>query len=88
MSEQTLTLNDGTVVDGHILDNGDGLIIFVYLDGMNLADGFALFSVPGRTKVITANSYGAVHQYEGFTHLSSISDEYGNCNIVMKKAVI
>ena len=85
--KETLILNDGTVVAGHILENGDGLTIFVYLDGLSLAEGFSLFSAQGRTKHITAYNHGATHEYDGFTHLSSISDEYGNCNIVMKRTV-
>ena len=39
---ETITLNDRTVVNGHILEDGYGQMIFVYLDGMNLMQGFML----------------------------------------------
>ena len=84
---ETLTLNDGTVVNGHILDSGDGIMIFVYLDGKTVVEGVTLFSDPEKTKKITAKRHGEVHVYEGYTELWSVSHEYGNCNLVMKKAI-
>ena len=83
--DEKLTMSDGTEVAGHILPNGDNRLIFVYLDGMSIIDGFALFSDPEKTKVIIARRYGTEKTYEGYTQLSSISDEYGNCNITMKR---
>lgn len=82
---QTLTLNDGTVVNGHILEDASGNVIFVYMDKLSLIEGFALLSDADKTKKIVANSYGNEHVYEGYTTLSAISDEYGNCNAVLKK---
>lgn len=84
---EVLILNDGTEITGHILDNGDGIMIFVYLDGKTVVEGVTLFSDPEKTKKITANRYGEVRVYEGYTELWSASHEYGNCNLVMKKAV-
>lgn len=85
---EILILNDGTQVNGHILPNGDDRIIFVYLDGMSLVDGFTLFTDPEKAKRITANFYGQETVYEGFTELTSISSEYGNCNITMKRGEV
>lgn len=82
---ETLTLNDGTVIDGHILENSDGMLIFVYLDGMSILDGVVLFSDAEKTSVITAMNHGNEHVYEGYTTLMSASNEYGNCNLVMRK---
>ena len=82
---ETLTLNDGTVVNGHILDGGDGQTIFVYLDGMSIYEGVTLFHDPLKTSKITELRYGVEHIYEGYTELYAVNHEYGNCNIVMKK---
>jgi hypothetical protein len=82
---ETLTLNDGTVVNGHILDNGDGQAIFVYLDGMSIVQGVTLFSDPVRTCRITAMNHGTESVYEEYTELWAASQEYGNCNLVMRK---
>lgn len=82
---EILTLNDGTAVNGHILDNGDGRIIYVYLDGKTLAEGFVLFSDPEETKRIVAMNRGIETVYLGYTNMTAISSEYGNCNIVMQK---
>lgn len=85
---EKLILNDGTQVNGHILPNGDDRIIFVYIDKMSLAEGFVLFSDPEKTKRIVANFYGEETVYEWFTELTSISSEFGNCNITMKRGEI
>ena len=82
---ETLTLNDGTVVNGHILDSGDGQSIFVYLDSMNILQGVMLFSDAEKTINITAMNHGNEHVYYGYTILWSVSAEYGNCNLVMRK---
>lgn len=84
---KTITLNDGTVVNGNILDNGDGIIIFVYLFGLSLAEGFALFSDTNKTSRIIANEYDVETVYEGYTNISAINTEFGNCNLVMRKPV-
>ena len=86
MSEQ-LILNDGTVLDGRILDNGDGSIIFVYLTGMCIDSGYALMKDPARTSRIRFLSYGVEHVYVGYTKITHIDDEFGNCNLTMRKVV-
>ena len=82
---RTLILNDGTQVNGHILTDGEGSKIFVYLDGMSLAEGFTMFSYPGRTEKITSRIGDEETVYEGYTQLWAINNEYGNCNITMKR---
>lgn len=82
---ETLTLNDGTVVNGHILNSGDGQTIFVYLTGMSLIDGFTLFSDTEKTINIVSKSHGEERVYYGYTILWSANAEYGNCNLVMKR---
>lgn len=84
---ETITLNDGTVVNGHILEDGYGQMIFVYLDGMNLMQGFMLMSDSAKTSVMTAENHGVEHVYNGFTEIISINSEFGNCNLTMRKPV-
>ncbi len=80
---ETLTLNDGTEVNGHCLEDDRNL--FVYLDGMTVIQGVTLFSDPEKTRRITAKNHGNEHVYEGYTDIYSASHEYGNCNLVMRK---
>lgn len=84
---ELLVLNDGTELNGHILPSGDGRTIFVYLYGMSLAEGFAVFSEADRVSVIREMNHGEEHTYEGFTEMTAINSEYGNCNITMKKVM-
>lgn len=84
---ETLTMNDGTVINGHILDNGDGLTIFVYLDGMSIVEGVMIFSDSEKTARITEMNHGTETVYEGYMELWAASHEFGNCNLVMRKAV-
>ena len=83
---QQLILNDGTVLDGHIIDNGDGMIIFVYLNNMSMDAGFAIMKDSAKTSKIRAISFGHEYIYTGYTNIKSISSEYGNCNLVMTKS--
>ena len=83
---ETVTLNDGTVLAGHILENGDNRIIFVYLDGLSLVEGVTYFSDPERTSVIHTMNHGTEKVYIGYTDLYSASREYGNGHLVLRKA--
>lgn len=82
---EILILNDGTEVNGHILDGGDGKTIFVYLDGKTVIEGVLLFSDIEKISRITEHNHGEEHIYEGYTELWSASHEFGNCNLVMRK---
>lgn len=82
---ETITLNDGTVLEGHIIENGDGRLIFVYLEKMKLADGFALFSDINKTLRMIELNHGNEHIYEGYTEIIAINSEFGHCNLTMRK---
>lgn len=60
--------------------------LFVYLDGMTILEGFAIVSAPHALDSILEKSYGRETVYAGYTEITAISGEYGNCNIVLKKA--
>ena len=83
--DEYLILNNGVIVrDAHCFD--DGVNLFVYITGdADLMAMLALFSVPENTEVIKASRYGEKATYEGYTVLYSMSREYGNINLVMKK---
>ena len=81
---QTITLHDGTVLNG-ICDLDDGYL-YMYIHNLTMVDGFALFSVPAKTDKIIFNSYLNEYVYEGYTEIYSINMSRGNFNIVMRKA--
>lgn len=85
MIVETLTLNDGTVLNGHILENGDGQIIFVYLDNLPLVTGFILFNDATKTNRIVEQNHGETNVYDGYTVMTAINTEFGNCNVTMRK---
>ena len=78
---EQLTLNDGTSVPGHCIEDGDTL--FMYLDGKTVVEGINLIS--GKTARIEEENHGNHHTYLGYTEITAVSNEYGNCNIVLKK---
>ena len=53
--------------------------------GMALLTGVMMFSDTNKTEVIRAMNHGNEHVYNGYTVLWSASNEYGNCNLVMRK---
>ena len=81
---ETLTLNDGTELNGHCMQDDRNL--FVYLDNMTVLQGVVIFGDPEKTSRIVEMNHGVEHVYEGYTEIYSASHEYGNCNLVMRKA--
>ena len=84
---QTVTLNDGTVLNGTIIESGYNDYILIYIDGMSIAQGFALFSDASKTSHIVYHNYERRLVYDGFTELSAINNEFGNCNVMMRKVI-
>ena len=82
---ETLILNDGTEVNGYIVDNGDDRTIFVYLYGMSILQGVTLFSDSDKTCRVVEMNRGFEQVYEDYTELWAANHEYGNCNLVMRK---
>ncbi len=83
---ETLTLNDGTVVNGHCFEDDRNL--FVYLDKMTVVQGVTLFGDPEKSSHIVAMNHGKEHVYDGYTEIYSASHEFGNCNLVLRKAEV
>lgn len=82
---EQLILNDGSVLDGHIIENGDNLTIFVYLDNMSIDSGFLIMRDTAKTSRIRAINHGVEHVYIGYTKIKAISSDFGNCNLTMTK---
>ena len=72
---ETLTLNDGTELAGHLLERGEKL--YLYVTGVTLREAFELLDDPEKTKVIQAERYGAKTTVRGYKRLFSISDDNG-----------
>ena len=73
--DETLTLNDGTVLKGHLLETESRL--FVYVWEKTLTEMFELMNDPEKTKKIMAERYGEKTTVRGYKHLVSISEETG-----------
>ena len=82
---EIIELNDKTQLEGHIVPNGDDMVIFVYLNGMSLAEGFSIFSDRHNISVLKATDHGTETVYRGFTEITAINTDFGNCNITLRK---
>lgn len=82
---ETILLANGTLIeDAHCMETNGRL--FVYISNQtDLRRFFDLFMEPRNTRIIEADRYGDKTTYEGYTYLYSLSREYGNINIVMKR---
>ena len=70
---ETLTLNDGTVLNGHALGSEDELFLYVY--GTTLADLYPLISDAEKTAKIQEDRNGDQMIYTGYNYLYSIREE-------------
>lgn len=74
----TLTLNNGQTIVGKMLEvNGR---LFLYMEGITLADAFALLNDPDNTKTIKMERDGKQSTANGYKHLYAISE--GNNGII------
>lgn len=83
--DETIRLVNGTLIENaHCLEaNG---VLFVYIMGSDdLLQYFNLFIDPENTAVIHEDRYGEKTDYNGYTNLYSISKEYGNVNLALRK---
>lgn len=83
--DETITLADDTLIENaHCIESGDNL--FVYIERTdNMNKYFKLFIKPEKVRTIKSNRFGQLATYEGFTDMTSISKEYGNINIVLRR---
>ena len=71
--EEKLTLNDGTELNGHALQSGADL--FLYVHGMTLAELYPILSDAEKTVKIDEDRYGDQTTYTGYNYLYCIREE-------------
>ena len=82
--DEKLILNNGTEIDGHLIEMNDRLFLYIY--NLTLAEVFELLIVPENTMEIISIQYGQESTVRGYDHLSAISEETVNMvSAVMKK---
>lgn len=72
---ETLTLNDGTVLNGHLIETDGRLFLYVY--DLSMAEVFTLLIQPAKTEKIIANRNKQEQVVMGYRKLVSVSDEGG-----------
>lgn len=73
--DRKLTLNDGTELDGEVVETESR--IFFYVWGLTMASVFELMNDPEKTERIKWVRYGETFYYNGYNHLASVSEETG-----------
>jgi len=85
-TREYLTLSNGTELDGYAIEVDEKL--YVYLNGITLADAFGHLINPEATAEITGNRFGEITVFTGYTHLQTVSEESGGMvSAVMKREV-
>ena len=80
---ETLTLSNGTVIAGHMLEVDERL--YLYMTEITLAAAFALLNEPANTAEIREDRYGQETTVRGYTALWAISRENGQICATMRK---
>lgn len=71
--EETLTLNNGTVLSGHLIETGGNL--FLYINDTDFADVFDLLNNPENVVSIEWKRPGGIGYANGYKYLHSIAKE-------------
>ena len=83
---ESILLNNGALINNAYCTESDGRL-FVYIDKSDdIIAYFNLFVEPENTEIIKEDRYGNQTTYTGYTDLYSISKEYGNINLVLRKS--
>ena len=70
---ETLTFANGQTVNGHCLESGNRL--WLYMEGISFMDAIALLSDPNNYSIIRAYRYCAEKEITGYTHFYCVSEE-------------
>lgn len=81
---ETLTLNDGTVLNGRLIETETRLFLYIY--GKTMTEVFNLLIDPEKTRVIKEDRNGEKRTVRGYKHLRAISEEMGGmiCTVLTK----
>lgn len=80
----TIKLNDGTVIEGHLHESNG--ILFVYMYGLTFKQGFDLLIVPENVSSIEWSRFGEKGVVTGYTTLfSSTIDDSGMISSAIRR---
>ena len=71
---ETITLNDGTVIENAYVVKLDESMIVVYCTGVSLEDMTRLFGNPAKTEWMESDQYGDKQIWRGFTELYAVQE--------------
>lgn len=82
---ETLTFNDGTVLEYSNAHLSDGRLFIYIQNGMSMQEVFSLLIDPEKTEKIISNGPGKEKTYEGYTRLMTVNDEGNDLITAMLK---
>ena len=80
---EKLTLNNGTEIEGHLIEASG--VLFLYMQGITYEKAFELLDVPENVKKIKAERYGAVQTVKGYKELYTLTKENGFISAGIRK---
>lgn len=80
---EKLTLNDGTEIEGYLLEASG--VLFLYMRGITYEKAFELLNIPENVKKIKAERYGTVQTVKGYKELYTLSKEPGFISAGLRK---
>ena len=83
--DEYLKFGNGETVKGKARQNFDTLFVYLEDETMNLYQAFALLSVQENVQEILYHYYKADLVFEGFTRITSLSDDGHRITAVLKK---
>lgn len=85
--DESLTLNDGTVIDGGYAGYSQGRL-WCYFTGYTMQQAATMFLDPAKTSHIVYQYGGHSTEYDGFTECTFIGvDVDGKCSLSLAKGV-
>jgi hypothetical protein len=74
--EQTLTLNDGTILkNSHAMPLGEGLYFYLGDSELTMQEALRLFTDPSNVEKIVYTSGKVSIEYDGYTEIDTIRNE-------------
>ena len=83
--DEYLVFGNGETVKGKARQNNDILFVYLEEETMDLYKAFVLLSVRANVNEIRYHYYKAELVFEGFTRITSLSDDGNRITAIMKK---
>ena len=77
-------LNDGTVLDGDLIQDGD--ILWMAVTGKTFAEVCAMITDPSKLQQISFDGYNTVTDYIGFTHAFYVREESEKISVGLERS--